>query len=303
MRKIDCSICDNKEIALNDTIKIDGKVYCTNCFDANFSDQKELDNKLVEKDLDSTICSFCSKDFGELELNKISAYPICESCEITVKNKTFPTWVKGFFIGIIAIVVVSFIWNWKYYRAYLSIKKSNEFYQNGDFSNASLLMRSASETLPEVEDIKIVSSYFSGIDLLYRDKSAEALMEFEKYKDKMPDDFDINYLIIQARIGASFDNKDYEGFLKASKENLAFDTTLAISLTSVASAYACLYADNGFEEDKQNAVSYLNKAKQIDSTSNEMTVYYNMVEYRIDSRNIIRREEFIEQFPNGWTKN
>lgn len=164
-------------------------------------------------------------------------------------------------------------------------------------------MKSASEKVPEVEDIKTISSYFNGIDLLTKDKSSEALKEFNKCKEKIPPDYDIKTLIMQARIGSAFDNKDYIGFLEASKENLELDTTLAVSFTSVASAYACLYANKGNEEDKYNSIKYLNRAKQIDSTSKEMTVYYNMVEYRIFSRKIIKREEFIKQFPNGWTKN
>lgn len=302
MRKIDCNICDNKELPLNDTIKIDGKVYCSSCFETHYSDQKKLENRIVEKEIDPTICSSCSKEFGEVELNKISTYPICNDCETTIKNKNFPTWVKGFFIGILVIVVGSFVWNWKYYSAYKNFQKSNEYFQNGDYANATLLMKFASEKVPEVDDIKTLSTYFNGIELLAKDKSLEALKEFEKCKDKIPPDYNIINLIIQAKIGSTFDNKDYNGFLEASKENLALDTTLAVSLTSVASAYACIYADKGKEDDKQNSLRYLHKAKQIDSTSQEMKAFYNMVEYRIDSRKIIKREDFIKQFPNGWTK-
>jgi hypothetical protein len=74
MKRIDCNICDEKEIALNDSIKIDGIVYCKNCFDSHFSDQNNLNNKLIENELDPTICSFCNKDYGQSELNKISIY-------------------------------------------------------------------------------------------------------------------------------------------------------------------------------------------------------------------------------------
>ncbi|TWW08412.1 hypothetical protein E3A20_24600, partial [Planctomyces bekefii] len=295
-------ICDKKDIPMNDTIKIDSKVHCSNCFETHFSDQNDLEGKLVEKEIDPTICSSCSKDFGNVELNKISTYPICSECETTIKNKTFPSWVKGFFIAILVIVVASFIWNWKFYSAYSDIKKSNTFFQNGDYSNATSLMRLASQKVPEVEDIKSISIYFNGIDLLSKDKCSEALKEFEKCKEKIPADYDINTLIIQAKIGSTFENKDYNGFLEASKENLDLDTTLAISLASVASAYACIYADKGKEDDKLNALKYLEKAKQIDSTSQEMKTYYNMLDYRIYSHKIIKREEFIKQFPNGWTK-
>jgi hypothetical protein len=214
-----------------------------------------------------------------------------------------PNWVKAFFVGILVIVVGSIIWNWNYYAAYMNIKKSNEYFKNGDYFNAALVMKSASEKVPEVEDIKTISIYFNGINLLAKDKCSEALSEFEKCKDKIPQDYNINTLIIQARIGSAFDKKDYNGFLEASKDNLALDSTSAISFASVASAYACLYADKGNGDYKQNSIDYLYKAKQIDSTSKEMKDYYNMVDYRIDSRKIIKREEFIKQFPNGWIKN
>jgi hypothetical protein len=303
MKSLDCNICETKNIPMNDTIKIDSKVHCGNCFETHFSDQKNLEGKLVEKETDPTVCSFCHTDFGNIELKKISAYPICDKCEVEIKNKTFPTWVKGFFVGILVIVLGSFFWNWKFYQAYNDVKQSNEFFQKQDYTNATLLMNDASNKVPEVEDLKTMSTYFHGIELLSKDKSAEALTEFNKCKDKVPADYNINTLIIQAKIGSTFDNKDYNGFLEASKQNLALDSTLAISLTSVASAYACIYADKGDDKAKQNAFAYLNKAKALDDTSKAMKEYYNMVEYRIETRKIIRREEFTKQFPKGWTKN
>lgn len=303
MRLIECHICDTKNIPMNDTIKVDGKVNCANCFETNFLDQKDLEGKLVEKDKDPTICTSCNKDFEDNELRKIANHPICDSCEIEIKNKTFPLWVKGFFIGILVIVLGSFFWNWKYYQAYHDIKQANEFFQKQDYAKATLLMNNASNKVPEVEDLTILSIYFHGLELLSKDKSAEALVEFNKCKYKAPPEFQIKSLILQAKIGATFDNKDYKGFLEASKENLALDYTQAVSLTSVASAYACIYAQEGNDTTKQNAILYLNKAKAIDDTSKTMKDYYNMVEYRIASRKIIPREEFINQFPNGWSKN
>ena len=302
MRKTDCNICDKKAISLNDTIKIDGKVYCDVCFETHFANQQSLEDKLVEKEADPTICSSCGKDFGETELNKISTYPICSDCEIAIKNKTFPTWVKGFFIGILVIVVGSFIWNWKFYMAYQNLQKSFETFQKGDYKQAGLLVRSASEVVPEAEDLKTLVSYFQGIDLLTNDKSTQALIELEKCKDKMPADYNIPYLILQARSGSAFDHKEYDGFLEASKEILALDSASATTLGSVASAYACLYADKGNEEDKQSSLNYLRQAQQIDSVSPEMKTYYNMIVYRLYTRKVIKREEFERQFPNGWTK-
>lgn len=107
-------------------------------------------------------------------------------------------------------------------------------------------------------------------------------------------------MIIQASLGVAFDNKDYEEFLRASKAYLEYDTTLAIANASVASAYSCLYAESGKEADNENARFYLAKAKQIDNDSEDMLTYYNMIEYRLQHRIIITREEFAKKFPNGW---
>jgi hypothetical protein len=303
MRIVSCSHCSKENVPLNDTIKISGKVYCSDCFESEFPEKEDLKGLIVEKEFDPTVCASCSIDFDTIELKKISTYPICNQCETTIKNRTFPMWVKGFFIGILVIVVTAFSWNWKYYQAYDNIKQSNQYAQKGNYTQAAVLMGSASEKVPQVEDLRTLASYYKGIGLLTEDKSQAALIEFNNCKDKMPPEYNIQSLIIQARIGIGFDNKDYEAFLAASKENLALDTTLAISWTSVASAYACIYAEKGDNDAKKQAEIYLDKAKSIDSTSEAAIQYYNMVDYRLQTRQIIRREEFISKYPNGWTKN
>ena len=303
MRYIDCDNCGTKYISLNETIKIDSKVYCNNCFQSNFADTNSLADKTVVKELDPTICASCSKDFGLVELKKISSYPVCGDCEVKIKNRTFPTWVKAFLAAIVIIVVVSFIWNWKYYTAYNDIQESYKSMNKDDVAAAVRLMNSAIEKVPEASDLKVLAAYFQGIEYLKNDRSADALIEFYKCRDKVTPDFDIDALIVQARIGAAFDRKDYQGFLDATQENLARDSSSAIALTSVASAYACIFADKGDEGARQNALLYLNRARMIDSTSDEMKDYYNKVEYRISSRKIISRKEFDKQFPNGWTQN
>ncbi|MBK9250109.1 MAG: hypothetical protein IPM69_18875 [Ignavibacteria bacterium] len=253
--------------------------------------------------MDPTICFSCSKDFGDRELRKISVYPVCDDCEIMIQNRSFPTWVKGFFVAILLIVIGSWIWNWNFYQAYGNFREALESFSTGDVTNARRLMSLASDEVPEVDDLKTLSRYFHGIELLKEDKSNEALAELTKCQEKLPESYNLQSLIIEAKIGSSFDNKDYHGFLDAAKERLAMDSTSPVSMTSVASAYACLYAVKGDEEDKNNAVRYLVKSKAIDSTSHEMKEYYSIVEYRLFSRNIIKREDFIKQFPNGWNTN
>lgn len=71
---------------MNETIKIDGQIYCHDCIESQHPEKDELKNKLIEKQFDPTICSFCNKDFLDLELNKIGSYPICKDCEFIVKK-------------------------------------------------------------------------------------------------------------------------------------------------------------------------------------------------------------------------
>jgi hypothetical protein len=303
MRNVKCDKCEILDIPTNESIKVNQKVYCLKCFESEFPEKHHLEGKNVENQFDPTICSFCSKDNQHTEFNTISNYPICMECEIDVKNRAFPTWVKAFLTLLGFIIIFSFFWNWKFYSAYKDIEASNNYAGNGDYAKASSLMKSVCETVPEVEDVKFLHAYYNGIDLLSKDKSSEALQEFYRCKGKFPEDYKVDALFIQAKIGDSFDRKKYGEFLIASKENLAIDSTLSSSWQSIASAYACLYAENGQDSSKLLANKCLIKSKLIDSISKDSKEYCNMIEYRIDSRKIIRREDFLKKFPNGWTKN
>ncbi len=302
MRKTTCHNCGQRDFPLNSIIKVDGKIYCDTCFEAKFPDKKHLEKSLVEREIDPTICANCDKDFGTLVLDKMSAFPICENCHIAIKNKTFPTWVKGFLVGLLVIIIGSFIWNWKYFEAYNGLNQTFVHFENGDFNKASQTIIAASSLVPESEDMQILVSYFKGTELLINDKSEEALIELKKCNGILPDEYNVNVLILQAKTGSAFDTKNYEEFLEVSKQSLALDTTSAISYIGVASAYACLYAQNNTIETKENALEYLKKAKAIDSTSDEIKEYLNRIEYRIYSKNIITGKEFLEKYPNGWKR-
>ena len=303
MQTIACSCCNNISVPKSTSMKIDGEVYCANCLELNFPYEENVKDKTIEKLIDKTVCSFCNKDNGSIELNTIGNSPVCEDCETRIKNLTFPNWVKGFFALIVLIVVFAFFWNWKYYDAYNDFKAANISIKEGNYSNASILMRNASEKVPEVAELKTLSTYYNGLNFLTKDKSEEALVEFNKCKQDLPDDYNINDLILQATMGATFDKKDYEGFLSASKESLKLDSLTALSWARLASAYACIYASNGDDSSKTLANNSLTHAKSIDSISKEMNDYYKKIEYRIYSRQILSTEDYNKKYPNGWSIN
>ncbi|MFC0514319.1 hypothetical protein ACFFGT_08915 [Mucilaginibacter angelicae] len=246
-----------------------------------------------------TVCAFCKKDYGTL-LNKLSVYPICDNCSVDLEKKIFPQWVKLFFGGVILLVVFSIFWNWRFYAGYNNLNKANIAFSKSDVSNAAQFMTKAAEEVPETRDLVQMAAYFRGIDFLSKDKSAFALAEFNKCKD-LGADFHINQWILNSEIGVAYDKKDYPMFLKTSRAVLELDSTVAQSWAGVASAYACLYAQNGQDSLKQLSLQYLQKARKLDDTSTVSKDYTGRILYRIDSKQIISRDEFLKKFPNGYT--
>lgn len=302
MKKLVCSVCHEPDKPMDDTIKVEGHIFCIPCFDKHFTDESKLEGKQIEKELDPTICAKCTKDFGENELDKISIYPVCDDCKIEIKNSTFPTWVKAFLAAVAIITLTGFIWNWKFYTAYENINDLNVLVEEGDYTAAASLMTETSDIIPQVENVKILAAYYKGIDYLQKDESALAMAEFDICKSVLPPEYGARNMWQQAKIGVCFDNKDYQGFLDASLAIIEEDKSQPISLTAVSSAYACLYIDKNEEIYKQQSEAYLEHAKMIDDTSAEMKNYYNRIEHRLHSKTIITGEAFLEKFPNGWTK-
>lgn len=302
MRKVTCYDCASADLPLNDSVNVEERDYCNACAEKNFPDDASVAGKKIVKTLDPTVCVECSTDFGDTVIPKLADYPICDTCQTAIREKTFPKWVKGFLIGIAAIVVFSFFWNWQYYQAYADLQTANELAGKGDYTHGAALMQSASTRVPEVEELKTLAYYYQGIGYLQTDEAAKALAVLQKCNGKVPDDYNLDALLINAEVGVTFDKKDYDGFLKATKAQFDIDSTTVDNWYSVASAYSCLYATKGNEADKTHALHYLAGGHKIDSISAESKFYNNMISYRLENQKMITREAFKKQFPDGWTK-
>jgi hypothetical protein len=248
----------------------------------------------------NTICAFCNQDFGDTPLGKLSVYNICDNCKVNIDKQIFPLWVKGFFAAVLILVIFSIFWNWRFFMAYHQVSSANAAFVKGDVANAAYYMKKASDNVPDVKDIAMIAVYFDGIYLLTQDKSAAALAEFNRCKDNLPADLNVKLYLLQAEMGAAYDAKNYPLFVSASKEWLQTDTTKSMQWASVASAYACMYAQNGADSSKQQAMKYLNRAKAIDSTSADSREYTGRIMYRIDSRQVISIAEYHKKFPKGY---
>lgn len=257
------------------------------------------ENPEDDTDVSGSTCAFCKNQFEGTQLGRLSVYPICESCRVDIARKTFPLWVKLFFTGVLILVAFSIFWNWRFYSAYQGIKNANIAAGKGDIAGAAEKMGNAGKQVPEVKEIAEMASYYKGIDLLNKDKSTEALSEFENCVD-LSADLHINELTLQAQMASGFDKKDYKLFLTSAKTFLQLDTTKAVAWASVASAYACLYAQSNLDSLRQQSFKYYNRSKAMDDTSADEKEFLGRILYRLDTKQIITKEQFDKQYPNGY---
>ena len=275
-------------------------ICCTG--DLPVTDGPEGEENIKPESTSGTVCAFCKTDY-KYPLDRLSVYPICPTCKVELDKKIFPLWVKLFFAGVIVLVIFSVIWNWRFFESYSDFKNGMKAaYQEKDAPRAASLLTKASKEVPEAHDLASMANYFTGIDLLTKDRSTEALTAFNKC-DGLPPEMHLNQLVLQAEIGSGYDKGDYKLFLTASKAFLALDTTQSQSWAGVASAYACLYAQSNQDSLKRLSLQYFHKAKSMDDTSAAAKEFYGRILYRLDTRQIIKKDEYDKKFPNGYTSN
>jgi hypothetical protein len=138
------------------------------------------------------------------------------------------------------------------------------------------------------------------VALLTQDQCAEALAKLKPCQGKLDPRFNLEMLILQAQSGAAFDAQDYDGFLAAAQ---ALDEKLAGSYmgkATLASAWACKHAVSGDPAHRERALDYLEQARQIGQGNPEFEEYANRIRHRLHTREIIKRDEFYQRFPEGW---
>ena len=301
MNLITCAGC-NTAYSEEQIVQKNNNSYCSACAE-NLSG--ELPAIAISQNVDTSVpdstCAFCKQNFGYSELTKLGAFPICESCNVNLNKQIFPLWVKGFFISVLVLVLFSGFWNWRFFAAYKELKLANKSFAAGKTAEAAKTMQEASNNVSEVQILADLAHYYTGVDYMLKDKATLALKEFNKCSESLPVDFRLNEVKMQAGMSVSYDRGDYQGFLKSAKEFLRSDTSLSDSWGSVASAYACLYAKNGIDSLRALSLANLKRARAIDDTSAEAKNYAGRILYRLDSRQIISKEQFDKIFPKGYT--
>jgi len=286
---------------MNETIHVGTHVVCDACCRQILAGPNAEQLKL-EREADPTICVNCGSDSGSVELPKLAGLPVCNPCETFFRNRPFPNWIKLSFAGVIALVVVSLAWNLRFFQAYAASKASFVSLARGDAEMASRQMSSAAKHVPESADLCVLATYMEGVTLLQRNQSAEALTKLTACGDKLPPQFGVEVLIADAKCGVAFDAKDYDGFLAAAEAVERLRPNDCMGTATVASAWACKYAQTGDVPAQQKALSLLEQARTMTPGSPDFKEYENRIMHQLQSREIITREEFVRRFPKGWTE-
>jgi hypothetical protein len=299
MIKCRCEQCGG-EFPMNGTLRVEERVLCGECCRKILA-EKHAPVEDLQPQSDPTVCVNCGKDNGTAELPLLAERPVCDACQAFFRNRPFPLWIKLSLAAVLTLVVVSFVWNMRFYRAYAAMQRFAACSSQGQVEAAAEQMTAAATYVPESRDLGRLATYLQGIVLLRQDKSAEALEKLQSCKDRLPEDYDVEPLILQARTGVAFDTKDYDGFLSAAQALERRRPTDPTSKAMVASALACKYAVTGDTTFQEQALAYLKQGKDTAQADPAFKEYEDRIRYRLQSREIITGAEFHQLFPNGWT--
>lgn len=300
MKTTQCDICLKTDIPVNNTLRVDEKLYCDACLKEAFPDSDDLSEHKIQYQHDPTICAACSKDFGDKILNLHGSFPICDECKERIDKQTFPLWVKGMLAFILVAVIAGWVLNWKYYTAYNNVSLFFEKLNQGNIEEAHSLMADTYKKVPEVHDFYVLERYTQGQLYLMQDKNDSALAAFNIGRDYLPPEYELEFLILQANMGIAYSDSNFIAFRDMAYDFYKKDTTQVQSISMVASGNACVYAYSGDSAALNAALYYIDKSWQMDSVSEENRSYIDRILYRIDSKMIIEREVFDKQFPNGY---
>jgi len=233
----------------------------------------------------------------------LAGHPICSSCESKLRSRPYPGWLKISFAALVGLAVFSFWWNWRFMLALKELNQMSRALRAGDAEKAADLAESAARHVPEDTALAGIANFNRGLAFLSKGRSAEAVDYLQKARQSAGNakvDL-IDQMLLRAEAGAAFDAKNYDEFLAKSKTLAAEAPDDSHCVGMLASGYACKYAVTGTEQYRQEALKNLDKASKLaPSDDPQVAEYRSRILYRLDTREIISRDEFNRRFPNGY---
>lgn len=289
---------------MNEAFRVNDRQLCEPCADEDVKQHGESQQTglSVARLIDSTVCAQCAADNGREALPTIAQAPVCPTCEEFLRNRPYPTWLKLSFVVLLALTATCLFRNWRFFVGYREMQGFYQALQRLEWDTALTHGTAAAAQIPEVKELGGMASFARGMKLLEEDQSAEAVQALNAARSSgcVPEPV-VARLIAQAELGAAFDAKDYDTFLKLAQAYAAASPGDEMALASLASAYACKYAETGAEEYRNQSRQKLDEAARLAGADTErLRDYRNRIDYRLDTREIISRKEFARRFPNGY---
>jgi hypothetical protein len=251
------------------------------------------------------VCVHCQADRGKEEWPTVAGLPACTDCENRFRNRPYPTWLKVSFVAFMCVAIGAFIYNLRFFMAYLDIVKGNHAMEARDIERAVGYFASASDRLPEMPELAVLPNVYKANRLAGDEKYAEALATLNKSRRYAPPYMRgmIREVELNIEAGQSFDRKDYDAFLQAAEEESKLQPDDSSVIASVASAYACKYAVTGDAQYHDEAMQHLGQAKAKlhgGAEAEAYKEYESRILHRLKTREILSPQKFKERFPNGW---
>jgi tetratricopeptide (TPR) repeat protein len=286
---------------MGDAFSVAARTLCRECADQFFKErgQTRVQPGEVTRLVDPTVCAQCAKDCGEQELPRIANLPVCENCDHLLRHRPFPTWLKASFTVFLCVAVAAFVYNMRYFLAYVDIVRANHAMDSGRFEQGVRFFSAAADRVPDLPELAI----FKAQQLAKDDRFDEAMAVIEKSKPKASPPLRAAFQQVELGVqtGQAFHRHDYDAFLNASQQLMKIRPQDPNAIAAVASAYACKYATTGDEKFREEARRYLTQAREHAGDANhELDEYENRIFHRLATRDIISQAQFRERFPNGW---
>jgi hypothetical protein len=287
---------------MGDSLLANGATLCQACCEKAGGQAADPASFKPVRQTDPTLCQRCGRD-TPATLPTVAGFSLCPACEALVRDYPFPKWAKLAAVALAVLVGAAAVWNMRYVQAYREMRASLRALSAGDMALADQQAHRAFERVPESADLTGLVAFFDGIRCLSAERYDEAAYRFKKADDVLPAVFGTKKLIVQAQTGEAFVKKDFDTYLdlatKASKkwpEDPAWKT-------AIASAQACKYAATGTPLFREQALLTFQQARALAPQDDAgLAEYEQRLQHRLETREIISRQEFLRRFPNGWNK-
>ena len=217
MRHATCAACQ-ATAPMNEAFSVVDRTLCRPCLEEllNSKPDGSLTPGSVSQLSDPTICVHCSADNGDAEWGAVAGLPACTACEVRLRNRPFPAWLKVATVVFLCIAGAAFAYNWRFFKGYLELTAGGRALEAGEIERGMALYASAAARLPEMPELSVLPNLFEAQKLVAEDKYDEGLALLDRTRPYAGPDWAGHFrsVELQAEIGKAFDRKDYDAFLK-----------------------------------------------------------------------------------------